>query len=317
MEQCTSAVAGALESPSKCGHRFADRLAEKKSRALARHDHHQPVNGYGATIADLHGGSAPQASIAGSTAQVHADRKRSGPINRGDQILAASSHDDEHGLGRAAKITDHLVATNLAKADAVARCILTQTEGVPSIIAANQQTAESRSAALIREMARTSERQDFKPVNRRDEVVTVPIEGKVTQDAGTGLVAKTSSMDSLAQLIKDRDSKRGLQLVRGEDLEARRRAVPGLVPAIADDGNVVAGQRLVSTQPVHPQGKWRSAVKGDIDRLCITHGMPSQGRGGSNCWAKGNAGNMITDRPTSRVSQPPGGGCTLVVGKWG
>jgi len=41
-----------------------------------------------------------------------------------------------------------------------------------------------------------------------------------------------------------------------------------------------------------------------------------QPRASSNTWARGNAGNMISDRPTSRVLKPPGGGSSLQIGSW-
>jgi len=133
-----------------------------------------------------------------------------------------------------------------------------------------------------------------------------------------------------------------------DHLDARRRAVPGLCgkpptpprsssrganPGAAAAGArpPSAGHRTRSTPPPR-QGSAPFAMEQDTQAapprqaaLPRAHGglLPSRGeeapRSGvsANIWATGanqNCGNFISDRPTSRVIQPPGGGSSLQLG---
>eukprot|EP00928_Gymnodinium_smaydae_P017029 TRINITY_DN16475_c0_g1_i1.p1 TRINITY_DN16475_c0_g1~~TRINITY_DN16475_c0_g1_i1.p1 ORF type:complete len:281 (-),score=87.26 TRINITY_DN16475_c0_g1_i1:214-1056(-) len=82
-------------------------------------------------------------------------------------------------------------------------------------------------------------------------------------------------------------------------LEARRRAVPGLCDA-------EAAPRC---------GAPAADAGGDGGRA---HAEPPK-RTSSNVWANGanqNCGNFLSDKPTSRVLRPPGGGSSLQLGGW-
>lgn len=140
------------------------------------------------------------------------------------------------------------------------------------------------------EISGSSGRKDFRPQNRRSGN-QAQVAGRSRQEGElSGPAGENSPKDSLARLMKDHST-----ALFGGSLEDRRRAVPGLCP----DAETVPCNSL-------------------LEKRCIqmTHGMPSQGRGGSNSFAKGNAGNVLTDRPTSRVLKPPGGGSSFVIGKW-
>eukprot|EP00930_Biecheleria_cincta_P105082 TRINITY_DN97625_c0_g1_i1.p1 TRINITY_DN97625_c0_g1~~TRINITY_DN97625_c0_g1_i1.p1 ORF type:complete len:258 (+),score=33.76 TRINITY_DN97625_c0_g1_i1:95-868(+) len=128
-------------------------------------------------------------------------------------------------------------------------------------------------------------RNDFRPPNHRNGN-QAQVAGRSGQEAELSRPAgENSPKDSLARLMKDHST-----ALFEESLEDSRRAVPGLCP----DTETVPCTRSIQ----------------------MTHGMPSQGRGGSNAFARGNAGNVLTDRPTSRVLKPPGGGSSFVIGKW-
>lgn len=175
------------------------------------------------------------------------------------------------------------------------------------------------------------ERTDFQPGNRRQlnsisnsDSRSAPSYGGSAMDYALQLSQDSSPKDALAQLIKERDTG---GWGASDDLEAKRRAVPGLVPSYTSDPDQRGAPQQSVTSQLPPRRPWGN----DTDHQPVPrHSMPERrhnsmpeqrcagglGTASSNVWAKGNAGNMITDRPTSRVLKPPGGGSSFVVGQW-
>jgi len=310
MEPAFYGVGASPHDGEKSGHSFTDRLAAQKSRAFARREQN-PIS-RGVPDMEPHCGIAP--GVARNAVQEpppNVGRKHFSPGQRCNEDITSDSVAE--GSSGAAKVADRFAAQ---KSRALARRMQNQGIGeAPSI------EDTSGTSPKITGKPQSLDRNNFRPSNRRSQ--DIPSFAGATQE--------NSPNDSLAQLIKERDSGVGYHMARGEALEARRRAVPGLIPPSSADSNMVTNQRLVSTQPPLTQGgclpsvPWGSGHGSEPVTQTgfgpggsghgIAHGIPSR-REGSNVWAKGNAGNMITDRPTSRVLKPPGGGSSFVVGKW-
>lgn len=325
MQPCTSAAHDGGGAPAtdcvRSGHGFTDRFAAQKTRALARRGY-TPAAG-GASGNDLLCRNEPvdQEHVANWGSLEHVSQEHPQkvfiPGNRSNQDLL--SDDVGEGQQRSAKTTDRFAAQ---KSRALARRDqhMKASETTPGVeVASSNVTSPTQQPPL------NAGRNNFLPANRCDGYVD---SGSPDQMSLQCPANQNSPDDALAQLISECESGGGRHMMRGEALDARRRAVPGLLaPSPAD---IQHGHRLVSTQPPPAHGGWLpwsadqdSQQRPEIRRHSAAHGMhsaahgaPSLGNASSNVWAKGNAGNMITDRPTSRVLKPPGGGSSFVIGKW-
>lgn len=285
MLPCPSATfdcegAPANDASAKSGHSFTDRLASQKSRAIARRK-----------LSAAPAVRTPSVSEIPTKEVQSLGRKHFSPVNRSNQEFTSDAV--AGGPNRSPKMADRFTAQ---KSRALARREQIQVSDIGAVCGLQGTDEEAQ---------QKPGRKQFRPGLRGNE--NIKTDGANRSDhlpQGQGL----SDHDSLAQLMRD------------EALEARRRLVPGLCPPSAES-NTGPRPRLVSTQPppAHRGSQPWGGSNQDHEperRHSITHGMPSEGRGGSNMFAKGNAGNMITDRPTSRVLKPPGGGSSFVVGKW-
>lgn len=105
--------------------------------------------------------------------------------------------------------------------------------------------------------------------------------------------------DSLSQFLAEKSA---AAVAQKDDLEAKRRAVPGLsgAPSPSHGPRACAGRSSMEQGSVLPRCR------------------PQQGTS-SNVWASGadqNSGNVLSERPTSKVLKPPGGGGSLQLGGW-
>lgn len=128
--------------------------------------------------------------------------------------------------------------------------------------------------------------------------------------------------DSLTRFLAE---KRSSAVGCEDELEARRRTVPGLCGPPAGPPAArrsCAGHRGSPTagRSRPPRGACPRAAPGCDDQAGALPREHARGAGTSaNVWARGadqNCGNFLADKPTSRVLRPPGGGGTLQIGSW-
>lgn len=128
-----------------------------------------------------------------------------------------------------------------------------------------------------------------------------PAAGGRAPSRGRSREAVPGAGDSLSLLMAERGASVNAESRNAShDLAARRAAVPGLEDC-APPRNPEAA---VAARPPRPSGSGGNILTGGSDRQ----------DGSSNRYANGmnqNCGNVITDRPTSRVLKPPGGGSSF------
>mmetsp|Transcript_77493 Transcript_77493/g.250742 ORF Transcript_77493/g.250742 Transcript_77493/m.250742 type:complete len:310 (+) Transcript_77493:35-964(+) len=199
------------------------------------------------------------------------------------------------------------------------------------------QMAEKRAMKAAEKRQRLlDDRVDDERVDREAGHLRQAVEGEIMKQRQREAVTAARE-DALSQFLAQHGA--GAGAAQAEGLEARRRAVPGLCgkpPSAPTPCRPVAGcptscppARAHSTPAQRRPGPF-ATEEGPPSMQQPQHATPRENplapqraevagaaRVSSNVWASGanqNCGNFISDRPTSRVVQPPGGGSSLQLG---
>lgn len=200
--------------------------------------------------------------------------------------------------------------------------------GTPSPAAAPKSYADELAQQVEEKRARkASERAANISSERTDDARVGREAGELQRDLGREVNkqrqrerAVSENADSLSRFLAEQSGPKGGRppavpmspaQAAAKALDAARQAVPGLCPAASSSVQVAGGR----SQSEGPRGR---AHHGTPQKSSLDFGEPVQ-RTSANAYASGanqNCGNGITDKPTSRVLRPPGGGGSLQLG-WG
>lgn len=207
-----------------------------------------------------------------------------------------------------------------------------------------EQVEEKRARkAAEKKMYMDADRMDDHRVQREAAQLRGAVEGEIAKQRHREAVVAARE-DSLSRFLSEQGGERHSDPPQDDALEARRRSVPGLcgkpppAPSMhpsaagkAPAATGLAGNRSRSTPPGRQSSPWatdcdqpeapkrphRSASPANpLVPGNPVDAVPARGIS-SNVWASGasqNSGNFISDRPSSRVVQPPGGGSSLQLG---
>eukprot|EP00929_Paragymnodinium_shiwhaense_P092495 TRINITY_DN5241_c0_g1_i1.p1 TRINITY_DN5241_c0_g1~~TRINITY_DN5241_c0_g1_i1.p1 ORF type:complete len:311 (+),score=76.30 TRINITY_DN5241_c0_g1_i1:76-1008(+) len=285
-----------------------DRWAAQKSRAMERRQRmgggsaHRSMSEIGAAICGAGYGGDKEMPAPGGYA---ASRRRSVAPPGGRSNIAL---DDGHGQ----KEQESIFGAVRAEANDSAPPARESPKPAPRLSYAEELAAQiaakkaldsatgngSMQRRMVRNASRTSVQED--PAAGGSSGSRPPA-GARKEAAGAG--------DSLSRLLAERGESAPSDMVQEvreqqQALAARRAAVPGLEdsPAPAANSQRAPGSAEAASRPPRPSGG--SVLTGGGERQNMSSNNYASG-GNQNC------GNVLTDRRTSRVLKPPGGGSSL------